>query len=38
VFNANAVYELPFGRGEPLLNSGGMAGAIAGKCALRVGI
>ncbi|HSZ61054.1 MAG TPA: TonB-dependent receptor [Terriglobales bacterium] len=30
VFNANAVYELPFGQGKPLLNSGGIAGAIAG--------
>jgi hypothetical protein len=30
VFNANAVYQLPFGQGKPLLNSGGVAGAIAG--------
>jgi Carboxypeptidase regulatory-like domain/TonB dependent receptor len=30
VFNANAVYELPFGRGKPLPNSGGIAGAIVG--------
>ena len=30
VFNANAVYQLPFGRGKPLLHDGGVAGAIAG--------
>jgi hypothetical protein len=30
VFNANAVYQLPFGQGKPLLNSGGIAGAIVG--------
>jgi Carboxypeptidase regulatory-like domain/TonB dependent receptor len=30
VFNANAIYQLPFGQGKPLLNSGGIAGAIAG--------
>ena len=30
VFNANAVYQLPFGQGKPMLNSGGIAGAIAG--------
>jgi hypothetical protein len=30
VFNANAVYQLPFGRGKPLLHDGGIAGAIAG--------
>jgi hypothetical protein len=30
VFNANAVYQLPFGQGKPLLNNGGIAGAIAG--------
>ena len=30
MFNANAVYELPFGRGKQMLNQGGVAGAIAG--------
>ncbi len=30
VFNANAVYQLPFGQGKPMLNNGGIAGAIAG--------
>ncbi len=30
VFNANAVYQLPFGQGKPLLNNGGIAGVIAG--------
>ncbi len=30
VFNANAVYQLPFGRGKRLLNGGGMATAILG--------
>ena len=30
VVNGNAVYELPFGHGEPLLHNGGIAGAIAG--------
>jgi hypothetical protein len=30
VFNANAVYELPFGRGKQWLNDGGIANAIAG--------
>jgi hypothetical protein len=30
VFNANAVYQLPFGQGKPLLNNGGIAAAIAG--------
>ncbi len=30
VVNGNAVYELPFGHGEPLLNQGGIASAIAG--------
>jgi carboxypeptidase family protein/TonB-dependent receptor-like protein len=30
VVNGNAVYELPFGHGEPLLHDGGIAGAIAG--------
>jgi hypothetical protein len=30
VFNANAVYQLPFGHGKPLLHDGGIAGAIAG--------
>ncbi|MGA9475574.1 MAG: TonB-dependent receptor [Terriglobales bacterium] len=30
VFNANAVYELPFGRGKPLLHDGGIAGVVAG--------
>jgi hypothetical protein len=30
VFNANAVYQLPFGRGKPRLNGDGMASAIAG--------
>ena len=30
VFNGNAVYHLPFGPGRPMLNQGGIAGAIAG--------
>ncbi len=30
VFNANAVYELPFGRGKPLLHDQGIANVIAG--------
>ena len=30
VFNANAVYELPFGRGKRMLNDGGIATAIVG--------
>jgi hypothetical protein len=30
VFNANAVYRLPFGRGKRLLNEGGIATAILG--------
>jgi carboxypeptidase family protein len=30
VFNANAVYQLPFGQGKPLLHDGGTADAIAG--------
>jgi hypothetical protein len=30
VFNANAVYQLPFGHGKPMLNQGGIASAIAG--------
>ena len=30
VFNANAVYQLPFGHGKQFLNNGGIAGAIAG--------
>jgi Carboxypeptidase regulatory-like domain len=30
VFNGNAVYQLPFGHGKPMLNHGGIAGAIAG--------
>ena len=30
VFNANAVYQLPFGQGKPMLNNGGIANAIAG--------
>ncbi len=30
VFNANAVYELPFGRGKQMLNQGGFVDAIAG--------
>jgi len=30
VFNANAVYELPFGHGKPLLNDRGIASAIVG--------
>jgi hypothetical protein len=30
VFNANAVYELPFGHGKALLNQDGIANAIAG--------
>jgi Carboxypeptidase regulatory-like domain/TonB dependent receptor len=30
VFNANAVYELPFGEGKRLLNDGGIASAILG--------
>jgi Carboxypeptidase regulatory-like domain/TonB dependent receptor len=31
VINGNAVYELPFGRGKPMLNEGGIASAIAEK-------
>jgi hypothetical protein len=30
VFNANGVYQLPFGRGKPMLNQGGIASVIAG--------
>lgn len=30
VFNGNAVYQLPFGQGKPLLNQGGIATALAG--------
>ncbi len=30
VVNGNAVYELPFGRGKPMLNQRGVASAIAG--------
>jgi len=30
VFNANAVYQLPFGQGKPLLNNHGIANVIAG--------
>jgi hypothetical protein len=30
VFNGNAVYELPFGRGKPILNRGGIADILAG--------
>jgi len=30
VFNGNAVYQLPFGTGKPLLNQPGIASAIAG--------
>lgn len=30
VFNANAVYQLPFGPGKPMLNQPGIASAIAG--------
>ncbi|MGA7969985.1 MAG: TonB-dependent receptor [Terriglobales bacterium] len=30
VVNGNVVYQLPFGQGKPLLNNGGIAGAIAG--------
>lgn len=30
VFNGNAVYELPFGRGKPMLNRGGIADTLAG--------
>ncbi|HTU42133.1 MAG TPA: TonB-dependent receptor [Candidatus Aquilonibacter sp.] len=30
VVNGNAVYQLPFGHGKPMLNSGGVATAIAG--------
>jgi hypothetical protein len=30
VFNANAVYELPFGRGKSMLSDGGIAGAVLG--------
>jgi hypothetical protein len=30
VFNANAVYQLPFGQGKPLLNQSGVTSAIAG--------
>ncbi len=29
VVNGNAVYQLPFGRGKPMLNQGGIASAIA---------
>jgi hypothetical protein len=30
VFNGNAVYELPFGSGKPMLNQRGIANAVAG--------
>jgi hypothetical protein len=30
VINGNTVYELPFGRGKPLLHDGGIATAVAG--------
>src|SRR5208337_1769787 len=30
VVNGNAVYQLPFGEGQPMLNQGGIANAIAG--------
>jgi hypothetical protein len=30
VINGNAVYQLPFGHGKPMLNQGGIASAIAG--------
>jgi Carboxypeptidase regulatory-like domain len=30
VINGNAVYELPFGRGKPMLNQRGIAGVLAG--------
>ncbi|WP_263351656.1 TonB-dependent receptor [Acidicapsa acidisoli] len=30
VFNANAVYQLPFGMGKPMLNQRGIASSIAG--------
>jgi hypothetical protein len=30
VVNGNAVYQLPFGHGKPMLNQGGIASAIAG--------
>jgi len=30
VFNGNAVYQLPFGLGKPMLNQGGIPNAIAG--------
>jgi hypothetical protein len=30
VFNGNAVYQLPFGPGKPMLNQSGIASAIAG--------
>ena len=30
VINGNAVYELPFGKGKPMLNQRGIAGALAG--------
>jgi Carboxypeptidase regulatory-like domain len=30
VFNGNAVYQLPFGHGKPMLNQGGIASAVAG--------
>lgn len=34
VINANAVYQLPFGLGEPMLNHRGVASAIAGNWAM----
>ena len=30
VFNGNAVYQLPFGQGEPMLHQSGFASAVAG--------
>ena len=30
VFNANTVYQLPFGHGKQFLNNGGIAGAVTG--------
>jgi hypothetical protein len=36
VVNGNAVYQLPFGQGKPLLNNGGIATAIAGNWELRM--
>jgi hypothetical protein len=30
VFNGNAVYQLPFGQGKPMLNQGGIVNTLAG--------